>query len=282
MDNKRVISAFIGIPAVYIFILWGGLAFFLLVLALAVKGLGEFFRMSDEKKLPSVKLWALAVVVMMFLNAYSVTSGSHPGWEGDLSPFIIFLAVAGVMLLLVIKKDIKEAAVSAGITLTGIFYVGWLFVHAVFLREKRPYGYEFTVIAVFCTWMADSAAFYIGGKYGKKPLHASSPNKSRAGAVAALAGASASAVILVRLLPLIPALSFTSLDFMTFTQTAFIGALIGVGAVSGDLCESALKRSFGAKESGSFLPGHGGVLDRIDSLLFTIPIVYYCMTWFLL
>ncbi len=282
MDSKRIISATIAIPAVYLFILWGGFAFFLVTLALAVTGLGEFFRMSDEKGLPSLKLWALAVILMIFFNAYFVTSGSRPGWDGDLSPFIIFLAVAGLLILLVLKKDIKEASVSAGITLTGIFYVGWLFVHTVFLREKRPYGYEFTVIAVFCTWLADSAAFYVGGKFGKKPLHSASPNKSRAGAAAAVIGASVSALALIRILPVIRPLRFTSLDFMTLNQTILLGALIGAGAVLGDLCESALKRSFGAKESGDFLPGHGGVLDRIDSLLFTVPLVYYCMNWFLL
>lgn len=270
MHKKRVLSTLVAIPIVYLFVLWGGLAYFLFLLALAIMALGEFFRMSDEKGLPSVEIWALVVVLMMFLNAYLITSSSRPGWLGDFTSFIIFLSVAGLLLILTVGAQTKEGAVSAGITLLGIFYVGWLLVHAVFLREMKPFGYQFTLVVVISTWLADASAFYIGGRFGRKPLHPASPNKSRIGALASLPAGALAAAASVYLL---------GLDFITLGQAMFLGALLGAGAVLGDLCESTLKRNFGQKNSGKFLPGHGGVLDRLDSFLFTLPIMYYCMRW---
>ncbi|MGM0568779.1 MAG: phosphatidate cytidylyltransferase [Elusimicrobiota bacterium] len=273
MHKKRLFSAVAAIILSYLFVLWGGLAFFLLVFALALGALGEFYFMADNKKLPSQKIWGSIILVVFFLNAYFINYSYLKESAGDMRNFILFLAIAGVLMLIVFKSEIKETAVSSGITLLGVLYIGWLMLHAVFLRNMRPYGYHFTIIALGCTWIADSAAFYIGGKLGKKPLHPASPNKSRAGAVASVVFGAGGAVLIVYLL---------GLDFMTPAQIIILGVVIGAAAVMGDLCESALKRSFGMKDSGSFLPGHGGLLDRLDSLLFTVPTVYYFAGWYLL
>jgi CDP-diglyceride synthetase len=159
-------------------------------------------------------------------------------------------------------------------TLAGILYMGWMLSHYVTLREL-DHGRELVLLVLFSTFACDTVAFLIGRTWGRHLMApAISPKKTWEGAVAGFGGAVAAALALRSLLNLgdweLP---------LSYIQTVALGCLIGLFAQLGDLLESLIKRRAGAKDSGRLMPGHGGILDRVDSLVFTGAIVYYYVIW---
>jgi phosphatidate cytidylyltransferase len=151
----------------------------------------------------------------------------------------------------------------------GALYVGWLGSHAVLLREL-PDGLDWVLLALFSVWITDSAAYFVGRAIGRRKLAPSiSPNKTWEGAVAGLIGGAVAVVALHEAF---------GLDASAVELVALAVVLPVIGQL-GDLGESALKRSWGVKDTGWLLPGHGGFLDRIDSLLIVVPVVYYWVRW---
>jgi phosphatidate cytidylyltransferase len=147
----------------------------------------------------------------------------------------------------------------------GIFYVSLFFGTLIGLRELFV-PFDFTIITIFATiWICDTAA-YFGGKFlGKHKLFERvSPNKTWEGAIAGFLFAIAAAVVA----------KYTLLDYFTMQDAIVLGVIVGIFGQLGDLVESLLKRDAGIKDSSSLIPGHGGVLDRFDSLLFVSPLVY--------
>jgi phosphatidate cytidylyltransferase len=152
--------------------------------------------------------------------------------------------------------------------MAGILLLGWLSAHFFRLRGLGEMAYQWTILAMLATWLADSAAYLIGTWRGKHKLAPRlSPNKTVEGyAAGILLGTPLTALIAVLLnLPLLPAL--------------VLGLLISVISPAGDLAISLLKREAGAKDSGHMLPGHGGALDRIDSLIWSVTIAYYFVSY---
>ncbi|MFC2062255.1 phosphatidate cytidylyltransferase [Elusimicrobiota bacterium] len=267
MERHRILSAVIMIPITFLFIKWGGFAFFILIAGLVISSLLEFSGMCKMNKLSFNSWWGILIGTMFMLNAYLVSKGQHLGWQRDFSALIITVMIIGIMVTQLFRRDIKTGLINAGITVFSIFYIVWLTSHAIFLREIKPFGYQFMLVAVICTWLSDVGAYYSGKNFGiARRLHIVSPNKSRAGGLGAVLMGACSMLAMKYLL---------KLYFLSVSHAVILGALIGIFAVVGDLVESMLKRSLGQKDSGKFLPGHGGVLDRIDSLMFTIPLVYY-------
>jgi len=271
MSQERVFSAIIGIPLVYILIIWGGIPFFLLVSGLAIAGIVEFYGMCESRELFPLKWAGVLSLIFLLLNSFFISGGREFFGGRDITPAVLTFSIFIILFVMLLKREIKNAVNGTGVTLLGIIYVGWLIIHSIFLREIKPFGKEFVLFAVTVTWLSDVGAFYTGNKLGKRKLHIASPNKSRAGAFGAVLFSVAGAVVSKFVL---------KLYFMNMTQTVILGLLIGFFAVIGDLSESMIKRSLERKDSGSFLPGHGGVLDRIDSLLFTVPAAYYFIRWF--
>jgi phosphatidate cytidylyltransferase len=151
------------------------------------------------------------------------------------------------------------------ITVLGICYVNWLLVYGFWLREL-PSGREWVLLLIWVTWLGETAAYLVGSTVGRWPLApVISPKKTVEGAVAQFAVSIAAAVIG-------QAWFFTALSR---EDAVIVGALLGVIGQVGDLFESVLKRSVGAKDAGRLMPGHGGMLDRIDSLLFNTPVLFY-------
>ena len=158
--------------------------------------------------------------------------------------------------------------------MAGILYMGWLLGHYVTLREL-DHGRELVLLVLFSTFACDTAAFFAGRTWGRHLMApVISPKKTWEGAVAGFAAAIAAALVLRSLLNLgdweLP---------LSNVQTIALGCLTGLFAQLGDLLESLIKRRAGAKDSGRLMPGHGGILDRIDSLVFTGAIVYYYVIW---
>ena len=152
--------------------------------------------------------------------------------------------------------------------MAGILYIGWMLSYWVELRSLEA-GKELVFWAMFTTFASDTSAFFIGKAWGKHALAPSiSPGKTWEGAIGGLLASIIASLILRTIFPL-P---------FSYWQIAILGCIISLFAQLGDLAESLLKRNTGVKDAGKLIPGHGGILDRIDSLIFTGVIVYYCVT----
>jgi phosphatidate cytidylyltransferase len=180
----------------------------------------------------------------------------------------VLLTIFGVGLF---RRDSSErpAWEPIAVTLFGVCYVNWLLGYAIWLRDLDD-GVEWILLLVSVTWLGETAAYVVGSTLGRHKLAPSiSPRKTVEGAVAQLA-VSVLAALGARAW-FFPALSLES--------AIVVGLLLGVVGQAGDLIESAIKRSVGTKDTGRLIPGHGGMLDRMDSLLVNTPVLFYYATY---
>jgi phosphatidate cytidylyltransferase len=180
------------------------------------------------------------------------------------------MVLASALLFLFRIDDIRSAGQEFSLLVAGFLYVPLLLVHAILLRNL-PHGSQWILLLMSVVMAGDSGAFYVGCNLGKRKLYpVVSPNKSVEGALGGVAGSIIGAF-------LARGLFFPELTGADCLATAL---LLGIAGQLGDLFESLLKRSFGVKDSGTIIPGHGGVLDRLDSILFALPAAYYYATFF--
>ena len=259
MHRTRLLVALIFLPAFFLMVKYLSTFFFLwVVMATVVLGQYEFLRLVYPDEFPPVAYWGLFLVPLSTISFY-------------LNPFFSgWFPLVGILILLLIfqvffYKDIKKVLGETGVVILGVIYIGWLLSHLVLLRGF-PNG-EWVIFFLFLvTWAGDSGAYYAGKIWGKRKLYAEvSPGKTVAGSVGGLA--CSIAVSFIGKILFLP--SFSYLDCLG------LGILLGVLGQLGDLTESLLKRSSGKKDSGQLIPGHGGILDKVDSLLFTAPAFYY-------
>lgn len=217
-----------------------------------------------------------AVALLCFREYAGIVAGygiERPGPVAYAAGLVILLAredpmlLATLVTLLVLAftlglDDLAKTLPSAGAAVLGLIYVFGAWRTAIFLREASPYWLLF---ALALNWVADSAAYYVGRRLGRHKLAPRvSPGKSWEGAIASFAAALVFALVYLRLL--IPS--------VTPLYAAVLGGAGNIAGQIGDLAESALKRGAGLKDSGNMLPGHGGWLDRVDSALFAVPVIY--------
>jgi phosphatidate cytidylyltransferase len=176
-----------------------------------------------------------------------------------------------VLTLQLFKNDISGSIITTGITSFGLIYIGWFLAHLAALRNlPSGKGYVFTLLAI--TWLTDSGAYAAGTLFGKHKLPMkASPNKSYEGLIGACAG-SFIGVIIAKLM---------FVKTLTITHMIALAIVMFMAGQLGDLSESLLKRDAKVKDTDSSIPGHGGVLDRFDSLLFTAPAMFYYIKLFL-
>ena len=290
----RVLTALVGLPVLAAAIWYGSPWLTLLVLTTAALGVGEFYRLTPPGVGPlSAGLGTLWVAAMV-LGAQA--TGSAGGFL--LVSAIVWAAGAFVALLWLIglyrepvasdQRSVNgHRAPAAGHwllatawLLAGPLYVGFLLSHALPLREvgqatdgAGDMGRLWLLLTVLVTFAADTGAFLVGRTVGHRVIKSGmapriSPAKTWEGAVGGFVAAVAAAVALGLLF---------GLDVLWW-QAAVIGATVGIVAQCGDLLESALKRMSNVKDAGSIIPGHGGILDRLDSIVFSLPAVYYLVT----
>lgn len=254
--KQRVITALIMaavfIPVVY----YGTWVLDVLIAVIAVTGLSELYRM---KGLPLFSLEGivatLALLGMIFPNE---VLGIFP--EQFTSNTLIYLAALILLICTVFSKN-HFTFNDAGISILGVLYIGFGFQSLLVTRET---GLNLMVLVLITIWATDIFAYVFGRKIGKNKLAPQiSPNKTIEGSVAG----TASAVLLSAVY-----LYFVPLD-MPYFQTIIFMALLSIAGQLGDLVESAFKRYYGVKDSGNLFPGHGGVLDRFDSILFVFPLL---------
>ncbi len=256
----RLAVAVVLIPTVLLTLCLGPLWLWILLLEVfLVASLWEFFRLLDSYSLGGFEITAVATAVSPIVWAV-------------FSPYLLVFLLA-VPVLLLARSSWEGTAEGrllprAGANILCFFYLGIPFSLPILLREsERATGQcQELVFVLFCVWLSDSAGFFVGRKIGRhKVIPGISANKSMEGFAAALIAPCLGAVLLYPLLlsgqPTVPA--------------AILGSLIGAAAIAGDLFESFLKRRAGIKDSSALIPGHGGVLDRMDSLLFALPCYYF-------
>ena len=265
LSTNRTIINVIGIPAI-LYLLWrGGLGFALFIFLVMIIGLDEFYRMNTNERQSPVKLTGYIFTVLMSAYYFWLPAITLLQGLSFLACFII------ITLFIEMGRDIPNPTRNMGITVLGIMYVPVLLGSVIALRNLDTiYSTYFTVSMVVAIWICDSAAFIFGMKWGQKKIFPRvSPNKSWVGSIAGLISTFIVFYVL-RIQGILPDL--TLLDVAVFSIiTGFFGQV-------GDFAESLLKRDVGVKDSGKLLLGHGGVLDRFDSITFSSPLAYAYIT----
>ena len=261
----RLLSAILFLPLLVLAARAGRLWFAGLVTIEVVLGILEFYRMMADRGLrPSWRLGTAAAFVLCVL----VYSGSSSQTN--------LLFTAGLLLVLcseLLRSEGERGIEPMAVTLFGVLYVGWLSVHLIYLRElprllgqNYAAGGSYVLLAFWLTWTCDTAAYGFGLWFGRRRLLPEvSPKKSVEGSLGGL---------LTTLLAAHVA-RFWFAPYLSPLHATVLGVAVGVFAQVGDLVESLLKRVTGQKDSSGVIPGHGGVLDRFDSLYFTAPLTYY-------
>ena len=302
----RLISSFIGIPLLLILVFAQGspkypaLLFTFAVSICAVVGALEYFRGLRLRGFQPNEALALIAIILLQFAAWNITRNKVT----EFLPALIALLVISTLIYEVSTHE-KEPIANIGVTFFGVVYVGWLFSYLIFLRSlpgmvtgvlpiwldgfltglnsylvvpifhiplplPQPTFGAWIVTYVFAvTWSTDAGAYFVGMRFGKHKLAPRlSPKKTIEGSIGGILAA-----VLV-------SLAWGAGIHLPWWHCVALGPIIGILGQVGDLCESALKRDIGVKDFGMVLPGHGGILDRFDSLLFTAPIAYYYLQYF--
>ena len=220
--------------------------------------------MVGASKVPPLTYFGLIWTLLFILS---------PHFDYDtLIPLLLTSAVILPLIWLLLRPQKEGAFISWAWTIAGILYVGWLLSYLVALRGVDD-GRNWVFLALFVTFASDTAAFFVGRAVGKHHLAPSiSPGKTWEGAIAGVFGA-----IIVSLLFTLPHPLY--LQHFNYWQAILLGLLVSIFGQLGDLVESLFKRNMGVKESGKLIPGHGGFLDRMDSVVFAGIVVYYYVIW---
>ena len=291
MTWTRVLTAAVLMPVVIALVLfaptWGVAVATAVITVLA---LWEYFALGEAIGHRAYRLWTtFCSLLLLGQNVYSVGKEPHPIYIYFLSPgaephpqlrhanwlygphgiqsfeTLMFFFVAGLAVLtLFTRRPLVESLPSAGISSSGFLLVAFPLSFAVRLHSLSAFGPLLLLFALVITWAADTVAYFAGRAFGKHALAPHiSPKKTWEGSIAGLAGSLAVGY----------AFHFwLTIPLVHLLAMAFVGNVAGQ---MGDLLESACKRSAGVKDSGGLLPGHGGILDRIDALILCIPVIWY-------
>jgi phosphatidate cytidylyltransferase len=244
------------------------MAFWSLIALQVTLGLIEFYGMMRRRGLRPYRRLGIATALTLLWICF----------RPDV-PYVSFLVTSVLLLVLALelrRPEARQRVEDIAVTCFGVLYVGWLSAHLVMLRELPwragtgyPDGASYVLLAFFVTWSCDVGGFAIGKVFGRnRPWRAISPRKSVEGAFGAFAFALAAAFV---------ARAWFA-PYLGLRDAAAVGLLVGVFAQVGDLVESLFKRDALHGDSSDIIPGHGGVLDRFDSLLFAAPAVYYYLS----
>ncbi len=253
MLKKRILSGLIGAALALFLIYEGGIAYFLAIFLFTLLGLEEYRRLSVRGNYyfpRSISIAAAGIyLVLLYFQMPNII---------EMAPLFLFFPFS---LYLLLNKDFNFRDLI--FTTWGVIYIVWLFGFLIALRNM-PNGLNYTLLLFLSIWINDTAAFFIGSNLGKRKLIPQiSPNKTVEGALGGLLGTVVFLFffrVLVNMEPFIAVLA---------------GVFISLLGQTGDLLESALKRFLDTKDSGELIPGHGGVLDRFDSVLMAAPFLYF-------
>jgi phosphatidate cytidylyltransferase len=285
----RIMTASVLVPFILYTIYVGGLMYLAVVVGIVLLGLREFYTMIEAKGADPLVPWGLIGGALLPVVAF-VGSEYH-------ATLLMTAVLLGVMVAQLAEAQISEAMASISGTFFGVFYVGWLLSHAVVLREfhsvlEDRWGFAaaasvdpqagafFMVFCLTAVVLADAGAYFAGRAYGRRKLAPQiSPSKTVEGALGGVVVGTLGALACKAIFDFFwPDLS----GFFGYGFAALLAVILTVVGTVGDLVESLLKRDAAQKDAGALLPGMGGILDRIDSSLLAIPVMYYLLlayTW---
>ncbi len=258
---KRIASALVILPPLVFFLLYASpVLFLILVLVLIGLSLHEYFHLLQHAEL------SLCTHVT-WLAAFALTITAHLGGLRWLPIALFCSLVALTISVMLTVAPVVHCFPTLVYSVFGVLFIGWTLSHLILLR-LRSAGPWYILFLCAVVWVGDSAAMYIGKSLGRhKMAPAISPGKTWEGAVGGVVGGVCTAVVSARLW----------LPHLVLWQCVVLGLCISLAAQMSDLGESMLKRYAGVKDSGGLIPGHGGILDRIDSMLFAAPTLEYAL-----
>ena len=261
----RVLTSLVAVPFLLGLLFFGSALAWASLLFLATLAAGfELFAMAarDDRVL---QVCGTALCLVTAGTVYFATNNA-----AALLALGLLLPVVGMLVPLFRAQDIPASGLQLMTFAGGPWYIGALLATAALLR--RDFGPGWVLLVLSIAWLADTGGYFVGRKFGKAKLYvAVSPNKTWAGLYGAMLGSAVATFVAAA----------TYLPQLGWLGATVIGCLGGIIGQLGDLVESLFKRSVGVKDSGNIIPGHGGILDRIDALLFVSPLVYFYATYFI-
>jgi phosphatidate cytidylyltransferase len=213
----------------------------------------------------------LAIIVTGFMCLpYEAGPGGQavPGWYGMFMACPVF-AVAGILLIPILRNRVQGQLQAIALSIVGFTYFGWMFGHLAFLANAT-HAYAYVLYVLFAVELNDVAAFTFGKLFGRHPLRSNiSPRKTWEGSIGAFAVSMA-----------LPWMLWFTFPHLVPRDLILIGLIVGIGGQLGDLAISVIKRDLGLKDMGATIPGHGGLLDRIDSLIYVAPLFLHTVRYF--
>lgn len=276
MTVTRVLTALVLMPVVIGLVLFTPTWVVAVALAIiTVLALWEFFNLGDAVGHRAYRLWTCFCSLLLIHTQLWASSSYRndriyflfgwPRYEPPSGLWILFLFVLGIAVLtLWTRRPLVESLPAAGISSSSLLLVAFPLSYALPLHGLARLGPRLLLFALAITWAADTAAYFAGRSFGKHPLAPHiSPKKTWEGSIAGLIGS------------LTIAYAFHFWLTIPLPHLFVMATLGNIAGQMGDLLESACKRSAGVKDSGGLLPGHGGVLDRIDALILCIPVIWF-------
>jgi len=259
---RRIISSLVVLALAGIVIFYcPNWVFLLLTMTFIVLGLKELFLIVERKGIFVYKYFGITAGALIPVSIYVHLGGNYT----DIEPLLIVVACLITFVLQFIRREkSQDHLVSIAVTLLGLFYVSWFFSFFLKLKFLEGIGNSLVVFLILVTKIGDVTAYFVGRSFGRhKLIPRISPNKTVEGTIGGLCGS------------VIFAIALQNVMHLGLGNALFVGLLLGVLGQVGDLAESLIKRDCDVKDSGKHVPGFGGVLDLIDSLLFTAPIFYF-------
>jgi phosphatidate cytidylyltransferase len=283
MTLTRVLTALVLIPIVVALVLFASTALVAIATAVVtILALWEYFALGDAIGHRAYRLWTIFCALLIIYVQWAAVPFKYAGQVGDVILFgsdhfhrheaphsflVLFVFILGLTALtLWTQQPLVEALPSAGISSSALLLVAFplsfsVRLHGLGMGESGP---RLLLFALTITWAADTTAYFVGRAIGKHPLAPHiSPKKTWEGSIGSMLGS------------LLFAYAFSFWIHIPLPHLLIMAAIGNIAGQMGDLLESAYKRSAGVKDSGGLLPGHGGILDRIDALILCIPVIWY-------